>query len=969
MEKTLTARDQLIELARQTGDDLAQVRLCRRLHNQFGFAYQLAFAKVHNRFPLQEPFEIDEELLTYVALQLEAPPQEIETYTTRQQTVSEHQIRIRQYLSLRSFGDRERSQLQEFLFAECCRLEQTGQLRARVRQFLREHRVLEPAISALDRIIGEQRRQARQHLFDRLLQMLTNALVRRLDNLLRVEEARTSRLQFLKDAPGTPSAAAMLRLTEKLEVIGETGVLDLDLSWLNNNYQRSLARHARKCSAHRLREAAASHRYAALVCFLRQTYQDTIDFLIDMQDKLLNRVASQAQRAVDEAMKQRRTSIQRSASLLQTVTGVLLDEEIPDDAVRQSIFRQVSRETLQIETESLREWTDGKYCHEFHGVTRRFSYLRRFSPALLEALTFEGQDQKKPGILEAIDTLRTMNAENRRSLPEDAPTEFIPQKLQRFVQDNGTINRQAWECALLLSVRDELKSGNLAVAESKRFGQFHQFFIADSQWAGKRDKFFERAGLPSSPADVPTYLTARLNRAYDAFLQSQSDNSYATVDENGWHLSADPAEKLCEGDEQKLQLLRNWLAGRVRNIRLPQLLIEVDNELNFTRHFVNPARRELRRTDDVCSVLVTILALGCNIGPSTMARLTDDVSYDQLRRIVDWNLTRDNQRSALADVVKAISTLGTSKVWGEGRASSSDGQRYGYSQRVLQRTFSHKLSDFALEFYSFVADNYAPFFSTPIECTDRDAAYVLDGLLYNESDLALEEHYTDTHGYTEINFAAFAMLGKRFCPRIRGIQHQRLYRIDPDRDYGVLTALVDRGDRTIHLDWISDQWDRMGQFYASLESGHTTASVALKRLAGFSGKNHFYRANRELGRIFKTEFILWYLSQAPLRRRIRRGLLKGEQLHSLARDVFYGKRGRISAREFEEQINTCSCLTLILACIIYWQAREMERVITKPDPDSAGVDLSLLEHISPIEWENVLLYGQYLIDRSLIRTA
>ena len=47
----------------------------------------------------------------------------------------------------------------------------------------------------------------------------------------------------------------------------------------------------------------------------------------------------------------------------------------------------------------------------------------------------------------------------------------------------------------------------------------------------------------------------------------------------------------------------------------------------------------------------------------------------------------------------------------------------------------------------------------------------------------------------------------------------------------------------------------------------------------------------------------------------------------------------------------------------------MERVITKSDPDSAGVDLSLLEHISPIEWENVLLYSQHLIDRSLIRTT
>ena len=139
--------------------------------------------------------------------------------------------------------------------------------------------------------------------------------------------------------------------------------------------------------------------------------------------------------------------------------------------------------------------------------------------------------------------------------------------------------------------------------------------------------------------------------------------------------------------------------------------------------------------------------------------------------------------------------------------------------------------DFALEFYSFVADNYAPFYRMPIECTDRDAAFVLDGLLYNQSELELEEHYTDTHGYTEINFAAFALLGRRFCPRIRGIQHQRIYQIDTARDYGCLASLVSRPDRTLDVDIIAQEWDRLGQFYASLESGHTTASVALKRLA------------------------------------------------------------------------------------------------------------------------------------------
>ena len=55
-----------------------------------------------------------------------------------------------------------------------------------------------------------------------------------------------------------------------------------------------------------------------------------------------------------------------------------------------------------------------------------------------------------------------------------------------------------------------------------------------------------------------------------------------------------------------------------------------------------------------------------------------------------------------------------------------------------------------------------------------------------------------------------------------------------------------------------------------------------------------------------------------------------------------------------------SCLTLILACIVYWQAREIFRVISQADPASNGLDLSLLEHISPIEWDNIVLYGEYI---------
>ena len=127
------------------------------------------------------------------------------------------------------------------------------------------------------------------------------------------------------------------------------------------------------------------------------------------------------------------------------------------------------------------------------------------------------------------------------------------------------------------------------------------------------------------------------------------------------------------------------------------------------------------------------------------------------------------------------------------------GRRTHLRQR---RTYSTRFNDFALEFYSFV----------------------LDGMLYHESDLDLEEHYTDTHGYTEVNFAAFAMIGMRFCPRIRSLHRQRIYCADPERDHGVLEPVLRRGRRSVNFRLIAEQWDRVGQFYAAFPAGHATAS-------------------------------------------------------------------------------------------------------------------------------------------------
>ena len=49
-------------------------------------------------------------------------------------------------------------------------------------------------------------------------------------------------------------------------------------------------------------------------------------------------------------------------------------------------------------------------------------------------------------------------------------------------------------------------------------------------------------------------------------------------------------------------------------------------------------------------------------------------------------------------------------------------------------------------------------------------------------------------------------------------------------------------------------------------------------------------------------------------------------------------------------MNSCSCLTLILACIIYWQAKEITERVRSGAAAEEDIDTRLLQHVSPIEW-------------------
>jgi TnpA family transposase len=188
--------------------------------------------------------------------------------------------------------------------------------------------------------------------------------------------------------------------------------------------------------------------------------------------------------------------------------------------------------------------------------------------------------------------------------------------------------------------------------------------------------------------------------------------------------------------------------------------------------------------------------------------------------------------------------------------------------------------DRAVTVYTHTSDQFSVFGARAISCSAREALYVLDGLLENDAILRRREHSTDTHRYTEHRFGLCYLLGFSFMPRLRGLADQQLYKIDRGTAYGRREPLFRGG---IDTELIREQWDPLVRIASSLRQRTAPAYVVVQRLAKSSPPDCVARALTALARIVKTIYILRYLQEEDMRRRVQLHLNHGESRHDLAR--------------------------------------------------------------------------------------
>ncbi len=932
--------------------DINLIKRRRRDHNRLGFAIQLCLL----RFPgwtLSDANPIPNAVLNYIADQIHVNAQEFQYYAGREQTKYEHLEEIRKFYGYTFFSMSNYRQLSRYLLPFAMENNQSLHLIKIAIDEMRKQKIILPAMTTVERLVWEIRRRAEKKVYQRLTESLTSNQKQQLDTLTEPsDEQRRTPLSWLREKPGQSSPDAFLDAIKRLEYVREIN-LSSNTKEIHPNRLLQLSRMGARYEPHSFRRFKESKRYAILVAYLLYLSQELIDQAIEIHDRQIMVLQSKGRKAQEELQKQHGKSINEKVIHFADLGAALIkarDEGLDPFETLETVMPWENIISSVEEARKLSRPVDYDYLDL---LENRFSYLRKYTPTLLNALDFQSNQSAEP-LMEAIDTIRTMNQSGKRRVPEDAPLDFISNRWQKHVYDeDGSINRRYYEMAALTELRNHIRSGDVSVTGSRQYKNFDEYLISKDEWK-KID--LQNSKLAVSPSvdqfisERTQTLTERLNWVSNHVHELEGVN----IGKGKLHI--DRLEKNTPEEAKSFSLS---LYKMLPKIKLTDLLLEVASWTGFDEAFLHASSGHPPKGNEKSILMATLMGMGTNIGLTKMADATPKISYHQMANIAQWRMHDDAMNKAQAALVDFHHQLLLPSYWGDGTTSSSDGMRVQVGVPSLYADANpHYGHGKGTTFYRFTSDQFSTFSGNVVNTNSRDALHVVDGLLHHESELNIEEHYTDTAGYTDQVFGLCHLLGFRFAPRLRDLTDTRLHIMGKPNEFPKLESLLKGRINTKVIQENYADVLRMGQ---SVGQGKVSAALILGKLGSYSRQNNLATALREMGRIEKTIFILDYISNEAIRRRIQRGLNKGEAMNALARALFFGKRGELRERALQDQLQRNSALNILINAISVWNTVYLTEAI-KVMREKGVLKEELIGHVSPLGWEHINFLGEYSFD-------
>ncbi|EJB8506450.1 Tn3 family transposase, partial [Vibrio parahaemolyticus] len=933
--------------------DISLINKHRKSENRFGFAIMLCYLRGPGFLPdTQHPPHGG--IASRVSMRLSLSSDLWGKYAEREETRWEHLAELYRYLGLNPFNKQRKQDCINHLLPHAMRTERAFLLAEEMLEWLHNNHIIFPTIEVIERTLAETTTLADKAVFSSLTTSLTQKHRDALDNLLVSEGGRPSRLAWLLQPPGTANGKSVLRHIDRLTTIQNIALPKGIERSVHQNRLLKLAREGKKMSSRDLAKFSAKRRYATLVCVLEEARATLTDEIIELHERILGSIFSKAKYSQAERLQQSgkliRNKLRQYISVGEALLNARQSGQDPYEAIEDILPWEAFVTSIE-ETQSLAKRDN---YDPLHLIIDKYSTLRKYAPRMLSTLHFSAAPCAVQ-LKSALDVLTHMYRKQLRKVPASAPLDFIPENWRKLVMTPSGVDRKYYEFCVLNELKGALRSGDIWVSGSRRYKNFDDYLTPYQDFEKARDN--EQLPLSVS-TNFHEYYQSRI-----ALLSSRLKevNTLAMIGELPDVEVSDRGLKVTPLDNSvppEVSSYADLVYGMLPHPKITEILDEVDRWTSFTDHFTHLKNRHGKPRNKKL-LMTTILADGINLGLSKMAESCPGTTKTSLEGIQAWYIRDETYSSALAELVNAQKKCPLATFWGDGSTSSSDGQnfRVGNHGRYAGQVNLKYGQEPGVQIYTHISDQYSPFFTKVISRV-RDSTHVLDGLLYHESDLEIAEHYTDTAGFTEHVFALMHLLGFAFAPRIRDLHDKRLYIEGKPEQYPGLKSII--SPTSLKPKDIEPHWDEVLRLATSIRQGTVTASLMMKKLASYPKQNGLAKALREIGRLERTLFMLDWLRDPALRRRVQAGLNKGESRNALARAVFMHRLGEIRDRRLENQSYRASGLTLLTAAITLWNTVYIERAIEALKRKGIEADGDLIAHLSPLGWEHINLSGDYI---------
>ncbi|MDT0581504.1 Tn3 family transposase [Brumicola blandensis] len=547
--------------------------------------------------------------------------------------------------------------------------------------------------------------------------------------------------------------------------------------------------------------------------------------------------------------------------------------------------------------------------------------LQRMLGALVTSMSFDKKSKNQP----LIDALNYYLSKPK-TIDDDAPRAFLSKAELLHLDAEDDINPlNKYRAFLFMSIAKGLKDKSLTLLHSYRYLQTPSYMISTKEWANHRQRLLAAASLEKF-ADgyavlkrIGESVTHRFNNVSARI--KKDDNHHFTVKEDGsWRIRyPDP--------EFSIAKFIPTILGASRSVTIQDVMFEIERHTEFSNCFRNRLPRSGNTEVDIRLLFATILSLGTNLGHTELARASKLFSEKALKDTENSWVSIANLQRANDCLVKTIQSLALPTIYNEsdGRLhSSSDGKKVVVNVNSLLANYSYKYygKEQGISVNSFLDEKQSFFHVNVLTSSDREAPYVLEGLVSSKATITEDEiiehyHSTDTHGYTEAVFAGLHLMDVSFAPRIKNVHEQTLYAYGSQSTSKHFDSPI-APKTQINKKLILDNWDDILRLMASMKLKRCSASQMLKMLSSSERDNTVYRAFKEFGRLLKTHFILNYIDDEELRQKIQKQLNRVELGQKLADKVLFGRNGKLQVGLHDEIQLVMASNTLIRNMIILW---------------------------------------------------